>query len=154
MHSEVKISALLTETKPAPFLIVLSLVLSIFARSTLSASGGGSQPAGSSVQAKFSADDFDWRAMIPYLSAAAALPPEQGIETMLQNSRVLRAYVAQQIRTECTLDKRLCVAGDVLTLQEEVSKRIDGTIQKGMVHEHKSAVVDCPLTQPFPFSEI
>ena len=23
-----------------------------------------------------------------------------------------------------------------------------------MVHEHKSAVVDCPLTQPFPFSEI
>ncbi len=147
------ISALLTETKPAPFLIVLSLVLSILAPATSSASEGDG-PAGSSVLTRFSADDFDWRAMIPYLSAAAALPPEQGIETVLQNSRVLRAYVAQQVRTECTLDQRLCVAKDILTLQEEVSKRIDRTIREGMVHERKSMVVDYLLTQPFPFSEI
>ncbi len=147
------ISALLTETKAAPLLIMLSLVLSMFAASS-STSDGGTQPPGSGVQVKFSADDFDWRTMVPYLSAAAALPPEQGIETVLQNSGVLRAYVAQQVRAECTLDKRLCVAKDVLTLQEEVSKRIDGIIREGMVHQHKSIVVDYPLTQPFPFSEI
>ncbi len=133
---------------------MLSLALSTFGPALPSASWGGGEPPGSSVQGKFSADDFDWRAMIPYLSAAAALPPEQGVETVLQNSGVLRAYVAQQVRTECTLDKRLCVANDVLTLQEEVSKRIDGIIREGMVHQHKSDVVDCPLTQPFPFSEI
>lgn len=148
------ISALLNGTKLAPLLLTLSLVLLIFALSSSSASDGGTQPPASSVQVKFSADDFDWRAMIPYLSAAASLPPEQGIETVLQNSGVLRAYVAQQVRTECTLDKRLCVTKDVLTLQEEVSKRIDGIIREGMVHQHKSTVVDYPLTQPFPFSEI
>lgn len=147
------ISALLTETKLAPLLIMLSLVPSIFVSSS-SASDGGTQPPGSSAQAKFSADDFDWRTMIPYLFAAAALPAEQGIETVLQNSGVLRAYVANQVRAECTPDKNPCAAKDVLTLQEEVSKRIDGIIREGIVHQHKSTVVDCPLTQPFPFSEI
>ncbi|MFY9682072.1 MAG: hypothetical protein WA416_06030 [Candidatus Sulfotelmatobacter sp.] len=145
---------MLTGTKPASLLFALSLVLSMFGPALSGASGGGGKSPGSSVQTKFSADDFDWRTMVPYLSAASALPPEQGIETVLQNSRVLRAYVAQQVRMECTLDKRLCVAKDVLTLQEEVSKRIDGIIREGMVHQHKSDVVDCPLTQPFPFSEI
>jgi hypothetical protein len=148
------ISALLTETKPALLLIMLSLVLSIFAASSSSASDAGTQPPGSSAQVKFSADEFDWRTMIPYLSAAAALPPEQGIETVLQNSGVLRAYVANQVRAECTPSKNQCAAKDVLTLQEEVSKRIDGIIREGMVRQHKSIVVDIPLAQPFPFSEI
>ena len=133
LFASAMISALLAETKPAPLLIALSLLLSIFALSLSSASEGGGQPPGSSVQVKFSAEDFDWRTMIPYLSAAAALPAEQGIETVLQNSGVLRAYVANQVRAECALDKRLCVAKDVLTLQEEVSKRIDGIIREGMV---------------------
>ena len=78
LFASAMISALLAETKPAPLLIALSLLLSIFALSLSSASEGGGQPPGSSVQVKFSAEDFDWRTMIPYLSAAAALPAEQG----------------------------------------------------------------------------
>ena len=154
LFASAMISALLTETKPAPLLIALLLVLLIFAPSLSSASEGGTQPQGSSAQLKFSADEFDWRAMIPYLFAAATLPPEQGIETVLQNSGVLRAYVANQVRAECTPGKNLCAAKDVLTLQEEVSKRIDGIIREGVVHQPKSIVVDYPLAQPFPFSEI
>jgi hypothetical protein len=130
------------------------VVLPILALSLSNSSQGGIQPPVSGAQATFSGDDFDWRTMIPYLSAAAALPPEQGIETVLQNSGVLRAYVANQVRAECTPDKNLCAAKDILTLQEEVSKRVDGIIREGLAHQHKSTVVNYPLAQPFPFSEI
>ncbi|MGA9908036.1 MAG: hypothetical protein WBQ01_16810, partial [Candidatus Sulfotelmatobacter sp.] len=70
---------MLTGTKPASLLFALSLVLSMFGPALSGASGGGGKSPGSSVQTKFSADDFDWRTMVPYLSAASALPPEQGI---------------------------------------------------------------------------
>ena len=150
------IAALVTAMRPLALLVTLSFLLCSFAPPLSSARPGPNPPARNPPAGAvvLSADDFDWRATVPYLSAAAALPPEQGIETVLQNSRVLRTYVANQVRAECTLDKRLCVAKDILILQEEVSKRIDGIIREGMVHQHKSAAVDCLLKQPFPFSEI
>lgn len=148
------ISALHAKTKLAPLLIMLSLGLSVFAPSS-SAVDGGSQPADSGPPAKFSANDFDWRAMVPYLFAAAALPGEQGLKTVLEHSKVLRAYLASEVRAECSPDKGRCVAKrEGFTIDGEVNRRIDGIIREGMVHQHKSTAVDYPLTQPFPFSEI
>jgi len=150
------ISALLKDMKPATPLVMLWLLLSVSAPSLSSASDGGNQPPGTSAQAEFSADDFDWREMVPYLFVAAALPAEQGIKAVLENSRVLRAYVGNRVREECRPDKKPCSAkGDGSMPEEEVSKRIDEIVQEGILRRHKTAIVDYPLAhQPFPFSEI
>jgi len=149
------ISALLTDMKPSTLLVMLSLLLSVFAPSLLSASDGSIQPPGTS-RAEFSADDFDWREMVPYLFVAAALTGEQGIKAVLENSRVLRAYVANEVRAECRPDKNPCAAkDDGFMLEGEVSKRIDEIVQEGIFRQHKTAIVDYPLAhQPFPFSEV
>ncbi|MFZ0416486.1 MAG: hypothetical protein WAM04_00160, partial [Candidatus Sulfotelmatobacter sp.] len=145
------IAALVTAMRPAALLVALSFLLCSFAP-PLSAWDGGDWPAGAVA---LSADDFDWRATVPYLFAAAALPGEQGIRTVLEHSDVLRAYVANEVRAECRPDKGRCAAKrEGFTMDGEVTKRIDGIIREGMVHQHKSTVVDCPLKQPFPFSEI
>ena len=78
---------------------MLSLLLSVFAPSSNAADAN--HPPGPTAQAEFSADDFDWREMVPYLFDAAALPGEQGIQAVLENFKVLRAYVANEVRTEC-----------------------------------------------------
>jgi hypothetical protein len=150
------ISALLTDMEPATLLVMLSLLLSVFAPSLSSASDGGNPPPGTSAQAEFSADDFDWREMVPYLFVAAGLPGEQGIKAVLENSRVLRAYVGNEVRAECRPDKNPCTTkGDGSMLKEEVSKRIDEIVREGISRRHKTAIVDYPLArQPFPFSEI
>jgi hypothetical protein len=149
------ISALLKDMKPSTLLVVLSLLLSVFALSLSSASDDSIRPPGTS-QAEFSADDFDWRETVPYLFVAAALTGEQGIKAVLENSRVLRAYVANEVRAECKPDKNPCTAkGDGFMLEEEVSKRIDEIVQEGIFRQHKTAIVDYPLAhQPFPFSEV
>ncbi|MGA2337476.1 MAG: hypothetical protein WA383_12410 [Terriglobales bacterium] len=141
--------------KPSTLLVVLSLLLSVFALSLSSASDDSIRPPGTS-QAEFSADDFDWRETVPYLFVAAALTGEQGIKAVLENSRVLRAYVANEVRAECKPDKNPCTAkGDGFMLEEEVSKRIDEIVQEGIFRQHKTAIVDYPLAhQPFPFSEV
>ncbi|MFZ3262475.1 MAG: hypothetical protein WA172_00605 [Terriglobales bacterium] len=141
--------------RPATLLVIL-LLLSQFAPSLAGASEGGNPSPGGSAQAEFSGDAFDWRETVPYLFAAAALPAEQGIKAVLENSTVLRAYVAKQIRAGCRPDKNPCAAtGDSSMLDGEVSKRIDEIVQKGIFHRHKSAIVDYSLgRQPFPFSEI
>ena len=74
--------------------------------SLCNASDGGAQLPGSTAHHEFSADDFDWREMVPYLFAASALPGEQGIQAVLENSNVLRAYVANEVRTECRPEKK------------------------------------------------
>jgi hypothetical protein len=148
------ISALLM--KPV-ILLVLWSFFSVFAPAQSSAASDGSNPpSGTSGQAGFSADDFDWREMVPYLFVAAGLPEEQGIKALLENSKVLRTYVADEVRAECRPDKSPCgVKGDGFVLEEEVSKRIDRIVQEGIFHRHKTAIVDYPLArQPFPFSEI
>jgi len=136
------ISALLKDMKPATPLVMLSLLLSVSAPSLSSASDGGNQPPGTSAQAEFTADDFDWREMVPYLFVAAALPAEQGIKAVLENSRVLRAYVGNGVREECRLDKKPCSAkGDGSMPEEEVSQRIDEIVQEGIFRqqpEHSS----------------
>lgn len=146
------ISALRTNLKPT-ILLVLSLLLSVFVPST---SGGRAQPPGTTARAEFSADDFDWREMVPYLFAAANLPEEQGIKAMLENSRVLRVYIANEGRARCNEDKNPCdPTGDSSLLDTEVGKRIDEIVHEGISRQHKATIVDYPLArQPFPFSEI
>ncbi len=143
------------DMKPALLLVTL-LLLSQFAPSLAGASDCSNSSASGSARAEFSANAFDWRETVPYLFAAAAMPAEQGIKAVLENSMVLRAYVANQIRVECRRDKNPCAAtGDGSLLDGEVSKRIDEIVQKGIFHRHKSAIVDYSLAgQPFPFSEI
>lgn len=145
----------LMDIKPATLLVVLSSLLPLFAPSSSSASDNNPPPA-ASVQAEYSADDFDWRDMVPYLFDAAALPGEQGIKAVLENSKVLRVYVANEVRAECRPDKNPCATkGDGFSLDAEVSKRIDEIVQEGILHRNKNAIVDYRLTrQPFPFSEI
>jgi len=146
--------ALPTIIAPARLLLTLALLLSVFAPSSRAAVAN--HPPTPVAPAAFSADDFDWREVVPYLFDAAALPGEQGIQAVLENSKVLRAYVANEVRSECSPHKNACAAtGDSSTLDKEVSKRIDEIVQEGMVHRHKAAFVDYQLTrQPFPFSEI
>jgi len=145
------------DRKPATLLVMMSLLLSAYAPPpSRAAEDSSSQPSRTSAQAEFSADDFDWREIVPSLFVAAGLPGEQGIKAVLENSKVLRAYVANEVRTECKSDKKPCSAkGDGFTLEGEVSKRIDEIVQEGIFHRHRMTIVDCPLPRkPFPFSEI
>ncbi len=141
--------------KPAT-LLVIELLLFQFASSLAGASDGSNSSAGGGARAEFSANAFDWRETVPYLFAAAAMPAEQGFKAVLENSKVLRAYLANQIRADCKPEKNQCATtGDGSMLDGEVSKRIDEIVQKGIFHRHKSAIVDYSLAgQPFPFSEI
>ena len=84
------------------------------------------------------------------------MPGEQGIKTVLENSRVLRAYVANGIRAECNPDKGRCAAKrEGFTLEGEVNKRIDGIVEEEIFHQKTLAGVDYSLAaQRFPFSEI
>jgi len=143
------------DMKPV-ILLMLSSLLSVFGPAPSSASDGSNQPSGTGAQAEFSADDFDWREVVPYLFMAVGLPGEQGIKAVLENSKVLRAYVENEVRAECRPDKNPCAAkGDGSTLEGEVSKRIDEIVQEGIFRRHKLAIVDYRLArQPFPFSEI
>jgi hypothetical protein len=134
--------------KPGNLLILLVFVL---APLLLHASDGGTQP-----QTQFSADDFDWREMVPFLFTAAALPGEQGVKAVLENSKVLRVYVMNEVRPQCMPDKNPCPAMNDNPLPEnDVSKRIDEIVQEGISHRHQKAIVDYKLARkPFPFSEI
>jgi len=142
--------------KPLTLLLPLPLLLSVFAPLRLSASDNGTQPSGTSTQSEFSADDFDWRDVVPYLFMASSLPGEQGIKAVLEHSKVLRAYLANEVRAGCRPDKNSCAAGsDGLPEGEKISKRIDEIVQEGIFHRHQRAIVDYRLEhQPFPFSEI
>ena len=141
--------------KHSTFAVVLLVWLSTCAPTPGNALGGA-QPSGSGIEAISSADDFDWREIVPYLSAASALPGEQGIKTVLENSRVLRSYVANEIRAECKPDKGRCAARrEGFTLEGEVNKRIDGIVKEEIIHQHTMSGVDYSLAgQQFPFSEI
>jgi hypothetical protein len=144
------ISALRPQINAATLLLMLSLSLP-----SLSSASGPHQPPGASAQPAFSADDFDWREMVPHLFAAATLPGEQGIQVVLENSAVLRAYVENELR-ECGPHHDACTATtDRSALDRELNKKIDQIAQEGIFHRHKTAIVDYQLTrQPFPFSEI
>lgn len=155
MFASAMISGLLMDMKRATRLLMLWLLLSSLARSLASADSSN-QPPAPILGAEFSADNFDWREMVPYLFQAATLSGEQGIRAVLENSSVLRAYVANEVQTECRPNRNPCPAkGDLVTLEGEVSKRIDEIAQEGMFRRHKTAIVDYQLTRrPFPFSEI
>lgn len=136
-----------------PALLLLLVYLSL---RPVWSSDVGKQPRSATAQSAFSVADFDWRVMVPYLFAASALPGEQGIKEVLENSRVLRAYVANEVRAECKPQKAPCaISTDSARLDGEITKRIDEIVQESILHQRKTAIVDYTLSrQPFPFSEI
>ncbi len=146
---------LLTVRKQLIFREVLALLVCVFALASLNASDKSDHPVPTTPQSDFSADDFDWREMVPQLAVAAVLPGEQAIKAVLENSNVLRIYVATDLLTECR-QKNLCAGiSNHSALNAAVTKRIDEIVQEGILHRHKSAVVDYQLSrQPFPFSEV
>jgi len=105
---------------------------------------------------ELSADDFDWRDIVAPLEQAATLPSEQAIKVLLERSRVLRTYVVKEIRNECRTKNSSCATlSDRSALNAEVTERIDDIVREGILHRHKSAIVDYKLSQqPFPFSEV
>ena len=141
--------------KRATRLLTLTLMLFGLVPSLLSADDSN-QPPAALLEAQFSADNFDWREMVPYLFMATALPAEQGIKAVLENSKVLRAYIANEVRAECGPKRSPCAANsDGAMLDGEVSKRIAEITQETILWRHKTAIVDYQLTRrPFPFSEI
>jgi hypothetical protein len=149
------ISAYAMDVKRATRLFMLSLILSGLAPSMFSADDSNPPPT-AVLGAELSADNFDWREIVPYLFMAATLPTEQGIKVVLENSGVLRTYIANEVQAECRPHESPCVAkDDSVTLEREVSKRIDEITQEGFLRWHKAAIVDYQLThRPFPFSEI
>ena len=137
--------------------ILLVLLLWVFCLipSLSNASDDRAQLPGSSVHHDFSADDFDWREMVPYLFAASALPGEQGVKAVLENSKTLREYVGNEVRAQCGPDKNSCPAKNDSSVDNEVRKRIDQIVQEGISLRHNKAIVDYTLSRrPFPFSEI
>lgn len=123
------------------------------------ASGDSNPPSITNRPVEVSADDFDWRDMLPYFYVAAGLPAEQGIKELLESSRVLRAYIANDIQAQCRPGaqsaQRCGNKSDGSTLQAAVTKSIDEIVQEGIVRRHKITRVDYPLTgQPFPFTSI
>jgi hypothetical protein len=146
------IAVSVTFMKPAtfPLLLVLSFTLTALPSSGTSP---GNPPSGSAV---FSADDFDWRDMVADLFSASAQPAEQGLKSMLENSQVLRAYVANDVRAECKAGSSRCDSSlDGFTVDGEVTRRIDGIVKEGLVHQHRSAVIDYSFQRPsFPFTQI
>jgi len=143
------------EMKRATRCFMLSLILSGLAPAISSADDSNPAPT-AALGTELSADNFDWREMVPYLFMAACLPAKQGLKAVLENSRVLRTYVAIEVQAECRPDKNPCAAkDDGITLDREVGKRIDGIVQEGFFERHKAAIVDYQLShRPFPFSEI
>ena len=135
--------------------LMLALIVSVLATSSWSADDSNQSPA-PLLGADSSANNFDWREMVPYLFMATSLPAEQGIKAVLENCGVLRAYVANEVQVECRPDKSPCAANnDRAMLDGEVSKRIAEIAQETISWRHKTAIVDYPLTRrPFPFSEI
>jgi len=142
------------EMKRATRCIMLSLMLA--SAPARSSADDNNPPPTAVLGAELSADNFDWREMVPYLFMAASLPAEQGLKAVLESSRVLRTYVAIEVQAECRPDKNPCVTkDDGIRLEREVGKRIDGIVREGFFERHKAAIVDYQLSRrPFPFSEI
>jgi hypothetical protein len=133
------------------FLLLSSF--SIFALLVASAFGA-SQPT-AATQTPFTVDDFDWREMVPALFAAATLPGQEGLKTLLENSKILRSYVTRGVQAECKPDNPRCDSSrDGFTVNGEVTRRIDGIVQEGMLHRNKTSYVDYAMDRSFPFSEI
>jgi hypothetical protein len=120
--------------------------------SSLNAANANDRPA---TQAPFSVDDFDWREMVPSLFAAATLPGQEGLKTLLENSKILRSYVTKEVQTECKPGNPRCDSSrDGFTVNGEVIKRIDGIVHEEMLHRNKTSYVDYTMDKSFPFSEI
>jgi hypothetical protein len=140
-------------TTPLSLVLLLAFLLTPFAYRSHALSNCNPPPPGN---AAFSAEDFDWRETVPYLFEASQQPGELGLQTVLENSKVLRTYVASEAWAECRPGNNRCdssLAG--FTLEGEVKRRIDGIVKESLRHEHKSTTVDYPFrSRFFPFTEI
>lgn len=140
--------------KSVTLLFIPPLLLSILTSSSSWAADGSDRS--SNALSLFSADDFDWREIVPYLYQASALPGEQGLKMILENSKVLRSYVATDVRKECKQGNDRCDSSRPdFTVDGEVMRRIDSLIKEGLSHEHRSSFVDYSFDRhPFDFSAI
>jgi hypothetical protein len=140
--------------KPAKLLFILPTLLSILASPLSWAEDGNDRQ--SSVPVLFSAADFDWRDIIPYLYQASALPGDQGLRLILENSKVLRAYVAMDVQKECKPGNGRCNSSSPdFTVDAEIRRRIDGIIKEGLSHQRGSSFVDYSFDrQTSGFSQI
>lgn len=137
-----------------PALLVILLVL---LRTPSALSSGAANPGNPpSTDAAFSADDFDWRTMVPFLLQASGQSAEQGIHTILENSSILRQYIRSGVRAECRPGNNRCDSSAAgFTLEDEVTRRIAGIVKEELRHERKSVVVDYRFdNRLFPFTEI
>jgi hypothetical protein len=92
--------------------------------------------------------------VVPYLFDAAALPGEQGIKAVLENSQVMRAYVEREL-VDCGTKQTACSASQTTGHAGEVSKAIDQMVQEEIAHRRDTIFVDYKFArQPFPFAEI
>lgn len=132
---------------------IFSVLFFSIAAAPFSTAAPGNPPL---AQPAFSANDFDWREMVPYLYQAANEPGEQGLKTMLENSKVFRVYVARQVRADCRRDSTRCdPARPGFSFDNEVNKRIDGIVREELTHQHKDMFVNYVLADsPFPFSAV
>jgi hypothetical protein len=128
------------------------LSVTVFARPVSHAFAGNPAPKTPNV----SVEDFDWREMVPYLFAAATLPEDEGVKQMLENARLLRVYIASDVRAECKPGNERCdSSGSGFTPDGEVTRRIDDIVKEGLIHRHKTASIDYAFDRrAFPFSQI
>jgi len=102
------------------------------------------------------ADEFDWRDMPPLLSRVAGLAPEKAVKELLENTAVLRDYVALELQAQCGSGAPACdlKPGDP-TLEAAITKRIDDTVRGNIFTRRNVTRVDYLLShQPFPFTAI
>jgi hypothetical protein len=95
---------------------------------------------------------FEWADAIPYLRRAAALPPEEAVRLLLQNSVHLRTYVAIEL-TACAsgpfCNQRV---GDP-ALETEITRRIDDAIKAKLRTGGSVTSADIAFPrQPYPFT--
>lgn len=132
--------------------LALVVLCAVIFGSPVSHAAAGNPPS----RATLSADDFDWRELVPYLFAAASLPEDDGVKQMLENAKILRAYLASDVRAECKPRNERCDSSrDGFTPDGEVTRRIDAIVKEGLIHRHKTASLDYAFDrQSFPFSQI
>jgi len=131
-------------------LMILLLLSSLGPMGSGAASAQSEQASVPSAEGKpDSADDFDWREMIPLLYRAAGLPPEEAVKLMLENTAVLREYVALELQAQCGPRAPACDSQPASPAL--ITKRIDEVLREGIFTRKNVTRVDYLMRQPFPF---
>jgi hypothetical protein len=102
---------------------------------------------------------FDWRDAITPLYRAAALPADEAVKLLLQNTVDLRTNVAIALLTERRSGESNtepiyhAKLGDP-ALEAAITQKIDDLVRQRLQSHGDMTSVDCWLRQPFPYSAI